>query len=338
MNHKIDTSSWKTFKFKDIFFFKRGKRYKTEDHISGGIAYISSTKFNNGIDGYVSPPKYMTIYNNKITLNNSGSIGYCFYHPYDFVCSDHCTVIDILDKSQNLNIYIALFLKPIIEKIKVKYGFAREMSDDRLKNETVKLPINDNGDPDWEFIEMYMKKSSELVIFNNDNIKQKPHSKKTINMQSWKEFDLNDIFTIKPCKCSKSIDLIEGNDVQYIGAKKTNNGFMDLVKNDKKLITKGNCIAFICDGAGSVGYNTYQKDDFIGTTNVKAGYNKNLNIYSAMFIISILDRKRNLYSHGRKRGSRLSTETIKLPITTSSKVDWKFMEEYIKSLPYSSNL
>jgi len=99
----------------------------------------------------------MKMHKNTITLNNSGSIGYCFYHPYNFVCSDHCTVINILDKNKKSNIYLALFLKPIIEKIKIKYGFAREMSDERLNKENVLLPVDKNGDPDWEFMENYIK-------------------------------------------------------------------------------------------------------------------------------------------------------------------------------------
>jgi len=50
VNKKIDISSWKIFEFREVFTFERGQRYKKEDHLSGNIPYISSTKFNNGID------------------------------------------------------------------------------------------------------------------------------------------------------------------------------------------------------------------------------------------------------------------------------------------------
>jgi type I restriction enzyme M protein len=153
----LDDVKWQEFNFNEIFWFKRGKRLRTQDQIAGEVTYISSTKENNGIDGYITPPNNMTIYKNAITLNNSGSIGYCFYHTYNFVASDHCTIIKIKDKNIILSNYIFTFLKPIIESMRPKYGFAREISDDRLNNEIIKLPIIKKDVPHWEFMEMYIK-------------------------------------------------------------------------------------------------------------------------------------------------------------------------------------
>lgn len=153
----IDISKWKGFNFEEVFEFTRGKRLTKLDQNEGQIAYISATKENNGIDNYITPPDYMTVFNNALTLNNSGSVGYLFYHTYDFVSSDHCTVISIRDKSVMLNLYTAIFLKPIIESIKPKYNFAREISDSRLKKETISLPSNQNDTPDWEFMEEFIK-------------------------------------------------------------------------------------------------------------------------------------------------------------------------------------
>jgi type I restriction enzyme M protein len=154
---KLNIAKWKEFDFHQVFKFERGKRLVTLDQSDGDIAYISSTKINNGIDNYILPPDYMKVYNNAMTINNSGSVGYVFYHSYNFVCSDHCTVISILDKNILLNIYIALFLKPIIESIKPKYNFAREISDYRLTKEKISLPVDKRGNPDWKYMENYIK-------------------------------------------------------------------------------------------------------------------------------------------------------------------------------------
>lgn len=99
----------------------------------------------------------MKVYKNVMTINNSGSVGYVFYHPYEIVCSDHCTVISIKDDSIRLNEYISIFLKPVIESIKPKYNFAREISDYRLNEEIIILPVNKNGNPDWNYMEEYIK-------------------------------------------------------------------------------------------------------------------------------------------------------------------------------------
>ncbi len=128
---------YKYFKFCQVCEFRRGRRLTTQNQISGDIAYISSTAHNNGVDNYISPPDYMVIHNNKMTLSNSGSVGYLFYHDYEFVASDHVTVIWL--KNRELTKHIAIFFKPIFEKIKYRYNFGREISNDRLKKEKIYL-------------------------------------------------------------------------------------------------------------------------------------------------------------------------------------------------------
>ncbi|MCK4983646.1 MAG: restriction endonuclease subunit S [Victivallaceae bacterium] len=335
---KINKNNWKEFEFEDIFTISRGKRLVKLDQTNGDIAYVSSSKKNNGVDNYITPPDYMKIYRNALTLSNSGSVGYCFYHPYKFVVSDHCTVIQIKDKNIKLNNHISLFLKPVVESMRSKYNFAREINNERLKKEKILLPITNEENPDWGYMEKYIKIQSSGIAYNGKIEKKESYLR--LDDVPWNEFKVggkNGVFSIKTCRCNNAGILVEGDDIFYIGAKKTNNGVIKKVAFNEKLTTKGNCIAFVCDGDGAVGYNTYQPNDFIGTTNLKVGYNHNLNMYNALFLISILDKKRALYSHGRKRGARLKNEVIYLP-SKNGKPDFEFMENYIKLLPYSSNL
>ena len=153
----IDTSNWSEFYFCDVFTISRGDRLTRIDQIPGDIAYISSSKNNNGIDNYILPPDNMKIFEKCLTLSNSGSVGYCFYHPYKFVSSDHCTVIEIKNTAVIMNNYIGLFIKPVIELIRHKYSFGREINNNRLKNERIILPIDKTGQPDWQFMETYIK-------------------------------------------------------------------------------------------------------------------------------------------------------------------------------------
>ena len=161
---KNDTTQiqWKQFCFDEIFAYERGKRYKKADHTSGKIPYISSSAFNNGIDDYVSPPSYMKIYTNKLTLANSGSVGTCFYHPYSFVASDHCMVIWL--KNRELNTHTALFLRAIFEKLKPKYAFDKEINNARLRAEKFTLPIYANDEIAFEYIESFIKALQKEAI------------------------------------------------------------------------------------------------------------------------------------------------------------------------------
>lgn len=170
----LDSIFWREFNFDEVFLYKRGKRYKKSDHIKGDIAYISSSAFNNGVDNFVSPPSYMTIYQNKLTLANSGSVGTCFYHPYQFVASDHCMVIWL--KERELNKEIALFLIPIFERFKDKHGFDWEINDERLRAESFLLPTDSKGNLAFEFMENTIKALKKeavknVILYNDAKIK-----------------------------------------------------------------------------------------------------------------------------------------------------------------------
>ena len=146
----------------------------------------------------------------------------------------------------------------------------------------------------------------------------------------WREFRIKDIFTIENCKCNKVSALTYGK-TEYVGATNINNGVMNFVENKKDLITQGNCIIFICDGEGSIGYSIYKKENFIGTTTIKVGRNEMLNKHIGMFITTISDKIRGKYNFGYKRSlHRLENDKILLPIDSNGNPHWQFMEEYIK--------
>ena len=144
------------------------------------------------------------------------------------------------------------------------------------------------------------------------------------------QFRISDIFEIENCKCSKVSELEKGN-IPYVGATNRNNGVLSFVDAKIDLITKGNCIAFICDGEGSVGYSIYKGEDFVGSTTIKVGRNPKLNKYNGLFITSVADTVRGKYNFGYKRNeTHLKAETLQLPIDLNGNPNWQFMEDYIK--------
>ncbi|MFK5154829.1 restriction endonuclease subunit S [Glaesserella parasuis] len=148
--------------------------------------------------------------------------------------------------------------------------------------------------------------------------------------RTWGKFSIGDLFQIENCKCSKVSVLKEGN-VPYIGATNRNNGVLSFVENKSSFITKGNCIVFICDGEGSIGYSIYKKEDFIGTTTIKVGRNEYLNKYIGQFIVTCSNMMRGKYNFGYKRNeANLKREIIMLPENTDGDPDWQFMEDFIK--------
>lgn len=153
-----------------------------------------------------------------------------------------------------------------------------------------------------------------------------------LDLDKWGSFRISDLFPILQNGKANQGMLSDGTECFYVGAKKNDNGVMLHCAYDEALIQKGNCIIFICNGQGSVGYANYMDVDFIGTTDIVAGYNENLNQYNGLFIATVLCQERPKYSFGRKWKTHLKDTVIKLPQTLDGNPDWKYMEQYIKSL------
>jgi hypothetical protein len=146
---------WREFNLNEIFKeIQRGKRLKKGDHIIGKTPYISSTGLNNGVDNFVGNKNKVRIFSDCLTIANSGSVGVCFYQPFNFVASDHITKL----YNNQFNKYIYLFISTITSRLGKKYSFNREINDNRIQKEKIMLPINSKNQPDYEYIENYMKK------------------------------------------------------------------------------------------------------------------------------------------------------------------------------------
>lgn len=150
----LDEKEWSHFKMPDIFdMIQRGKRLKNADHVPGKIPYVSSTSNNNGVDDYIEATSGTRVFENCISLANSGSVGTAFYEPFEFVASDHVTAL----KTASISKYGYLFMTAVIEKQGANFNFNREINDARINNMQILLPVNDAGEPDYDYMEQYAK-------------------------------------------------------------------------------------------------------------------------------------------------------------------------------------
>lgn len=152
----------------------------------------------------------------------------------------------------------------------------------------------------------------------------------------WKNFYLKDVFPVLIPGKSKGLNhltQVSKGGINYLGATNLNNGVLGFVLPKQQQIQKGNCIAFIRNGEGSMGYAVYKAENFIATSDITLGYNPHLNRYSGMFITTIADRIRGKYNFGYKRnGLRLSKEILSLPVNDNDEIDWSFMENFMRTI------
>ena len=149
------------------------------------------------------------------------------------------------------------------------------------------------------------------------------------------DFLLRDLFpTLVPGK-SKGLNHLHHkiDGISYLGATNLNNGVLDFVHPVPSMVQRGNCIAFIRNGEGSMGYAIYKAEDFIATSDMTIGYNEHLNKYTGTYITTIADRVRGKYNFGYKRNAqRLAKEIITLPVTSDGNPDWEYMESYMREI------
>ena len=301
MEMSLNNREWREFFLKDIFTeIQRGKRLKKDDHKVGKIPYVSSTAINNGVDCFIGNREKVRTFSDCLTLANSGSVGATFYQSCSFVASDHVTKL----QNKSYNKYIYLFISLISKRLSEKYGFNREINDKRIQKEKILLPITIQGSPDFVFMEQFMRSIEQEKLKQYDSYIQKKLSKlknykevTPLKEKEWAEFEIGKLFKLQAGK-SKGLNHLkkEPNGINYLGATKNNNGVLCQVEIEEKMIQEGNCIAFIRNGEGSMGYSIYKKEKFISTSDISVGYSDFLNEYTGLFITTVSDKIRGKYN------------------------------------------
>lgn len=173
-----------------------------------------------------------------------------------------------------------------------------------------------------------------------------------LDTASWQGFKIEDLFERFERGKANQNKLEDGDDIFYVGAKRNDNGVMVRCAYDKELISDGNCIVFICNGQGSVGFANYMDRDFIASTDLVLGYADWLNADVGMFLATVFSLERPKYSFGRKWGRFLKDTIVQLPIQKDASgspimdnersyssegyvPDWQFMEGFIRSLNHN---
>lgn len=156
-NQEIDTSAWHAFKLSDLFDIELSKGdLKKDDLVDNGTILVSATTQNNGVIGYVSPASEnpaKPFSGNKMTTDMFCS---AFYQDKEFYAVSHGR-INIMTPKFTLNKYIGLFIATIINKEQYRFAYGRAVYSGVLSNLQIKLPADKDGNPDWAYMENYIK-------------------------------------------------------------------------------------------------------------------------------------------------------------------------------------
>ncbi len=119
------------------------------------IPYITRTEISNGISDFINinqDSKYKINNGNVITIGLDTQT--VFYQPHDFYTGQNIQVLSC----SNLNKYVALFIIPLLKIQMQKFNWGGNGATlGRLAKTKIMLPIDDSKNPNWRFMENYIK-------------------------------------------------------------------------------------------------------------------------------------------------------------------------------------
>lgn len=325
---------WKEFLVGTIFSVKRPKARSEKQYEYGKAPFVASGNVNNGVIKCCTPNE-----NEKLDAGNCITVspvdGSAFYQGYDFLGRGGAGSSILMLYNPNMNKYSGLFISRMIRQTCSKYSYGKMGSQESIKRERIMLPVDESGNPDYAFMEQYIKEREQQIVQNyinyiGNNI-QIGGGITPLDQKDWKEFYLYDIFAdIRRGKRLKTADHIQGN-IPYVSSSAVNNGVDALIGNTGKIRKFADCITLA--NSGSVGKTFYHKYEFIASDHVTALKSDKLNEYSYLFVATIMQRLENKYSFNREiNDMRINKEKIVLPVDESGNPDYTFMEQYVKQV------
>ncbi|HJI41414.1 MAG TPA: restriction endonuclease subunit S [Coriobacteriaceae bacterium] len=162
----LNNRDWAPFKISDLFQPARGTEKNMTSLQIGDVPLISARNCDNGVKAFVSIPNERLHRGHAITLNNDGDggAGLAYYQPMEFALDTHVTDLRPRDSSGNLSRYAMQFVAASISKQRTLFGHGRSISLKRLNLLRVMLPIDESSNPDWQFMEDYIREREAIQI------------------------------------------------------------------------------------------------------------------------------------------------------------------------------
>jgi len=186
-----------------------------------------------------------------------------------------------------------------------------------------------------------MKKFVAYKFLSNDNFEPriKPYSSNEIRLPStdmWRQFKISELFSVQGTKTTKLDDLRGHGDGKhpYVTTQAINNGVAghyDFFAENGGVIVVDSAV---------LGFTSYQPYNFSASDHVEKLIPKfEMTPQAAMFIVTVLNEDQFRYNYGRKASqTRIKCREIRLPSRSDGSPDFRLMEDYIKSLPFSSSI
>jgi len=288
---------------------------------NSSVAFVGRTAKNNGVTAFVNKVERPPFPAGTITVNLGGAILESYVQLFPFYTAQNVAVLKPIKQMNELE---KLYYCFVIKANKFRYSaFGREA------NRTLRTLLVPKNVPQ-KFLNIKVDKISDKSVSDK---------KFFLSDRKLKWFLLDDLFNLstEPFVSIGEAKKTHG-EYPFISTGSDNNGIACMTGIEKAKVYPSGCITVA--SSGNAGEAFYQEKPFKVTNMITILKPKfNINIYIGLFLVTLIRKEKYRYSYGRKSGiERMKESKVKLPVDKNGNPDWQFMEDYIKSLPYSASI
>lgn len=289
---------------------------------ASGVNFVSRSARNNGITAKVAIlPDISPSAAGTITVAGGGSVMESFLQPEPYYSGFHLFCLTELETlTSNQKLYYCACLRA--NKYRYSYG--------RQANRTLRdilIPAPDEL-PAWvgeADLEKLLGTEAPTVA-----------AEVLLSPTQWQPFQLSVLFDLRKGQRLTKANMVPGS-TPFIGAVDKQNGVTNFVAQSAQY--PGNVLTVNYNGNG-VAETFYQPVPFRASDDVNVLLPKfYLTPAIGLFISALIRLEKYRFNYGRKwHLERMAHSEIRLPVTAAGTPDWAFMEAYINTLPFSSQL
>ena len=158
----LNQKEWKEFLIGTLFSVKRPKVRSEKQYEYGKTPFVASGNVNNGVIKCCTPNE-----NEKLDAGNCITVspvdGSAFYQEYDFLGRGGAGSSILMLYNPDINKYSGLFISRMVRQTCSKYSYGKMGSQESIKSERIMLPVDESGNPDYTFMEQYVKWVKETI-------------------------------------------------------------------------------------------------------------------------------------------------------------------------------
>ncbi|KAF1707473.1 restriction endonuclease subunit S [Pseudoxanthomonas sacheonensis] len=297
-------------------------KMKQASRRDGGINFVGRSSQNHGVTGTVAPIATTPYEAGLITVALGGTKLLCsFVQEHAFYTAQN---VAVLKPKKAMSFAEKLFICISIRHNRFKYSaFGREA------NRTLReLLVPDLAEfPSWV-------EGAEVDAIG-DKALPRVSGAVNFNTDAWRPFPLSALFYLRKGRRLTKAQMTKG-ETPFIGAIDGNNGISARIGQHP--IHDGNTITVNYNG--SVAEAFYQEVPFWASDDVNVLYPKfEMTPAVALFLTTVIRREKYRFNYGRKwHLERMSQSEIRLPANSAGEVDFAYMQSFMDSLPYSSQV